>query len=79
VGGRDRIGYASLGYELDRYRRRFVEYYNQLAQDRQKPEFVPAMIDGGGKRKLRLVEGKTGAKRSQLKSKKSALEKERVL
>jgi len=57
VGGRDKVGYASLGYELDIYRRRFVEYYNQLAQDRQKSEFVPAMIDGGsgGKKKLRLV------------------------
>ena len=58
VGGRDKVGYASFGYELDTYRRRFAEYYNQLAQDRRKSGFVPAMIDGGGgrgKKKLRLV------------------------
>ncbi|MDO9528056.1 MAG: hypothetical protein Q7J27_02730, partial [Syntrophales bacterium] len=36
VGGRDKVGYASLGYELDMYHKRFVEYYNQLGQDRQK-------------------------------------------
>lgn len=57
VGGRNKVGYASLGYELDTYRRRFVEYYNQLAKDRQKSGFVPIMIDGGSKRKLRLVGG----------------------
>ncbi|MBW2545545.1 MAG: hypothetical protein JRD43_08900, partial [Deltaproteobacteria bacterium] len=60
VGGRCQIGYSKLGYELDTYRRRFVDHYNRIAIDRQNSDFHPIMIEDGiedGREKLRLVEG----------------------